>query len=114
MGTPKVPDSDRSACHAFAVLRDPEATPAPTTPPGSARTQPPPQPGLDPFDSRVTAMLAANGRHIRLTALHALHQKAGHTLIGRTAHKTWRAYQFGRPWLHHLDPRGPDAMVRLR
>lgn len=122
IGAAKAPDSLRVACHAFTELPDAESTrtaaPAPPAVPATAvvpaRPVGPPQPRLDAFDRLVTEALAANGRALRLTALNAVHHKAGHPPIASTPHKTWRAYLSSRPDLFALDHRGPDASVRLR
>jgi hypothetical protein len=69
------------------------------------------------LDRRIRAIIAQhskNGAGMRITDLaNALRLQDGVTLA-MVAEKNWRAYLLARPALFELDPKGPDAMVRIR
>lgn len=122
IGTASAPEGFRAACHSFVEVApdpppaaSPAPAPAPTIPaPTRPPTQADAQAASQDFDGWIVSTLRANSKRLKLTSLNALHHKAGRTPIAATPHKTWRAYLTSRPDLYALDPRGPEATVRLR
>ncbi len=97
-GEDKAPAQFRKACSAFRLLKTEQAKP-------------------QPLEQQVKSVIQAygvNGVGIRLAELAPKMHKLHGTLISKQPEKTWRAYLVARPKLFDLDPRGPDARVRLR
>lgn len=103
MGEDKTRSELRAACSEFRVV---------------AKTQPKARaavPKLSEMDIKVVDLLADAGPHgMRITQLGGLMYQRHNTRISSRPEKTWRAYLSKHAALFDLDPRGPDARVRLR
>lgn len=116
-GEPKSSPLLRSAAHLFVELpplAEVAALPAPAPPVIS-----PPQPcvalkGLSPLDCFVREQVGKEGvKGLRLTDVNPAVLKGPGTKIASLPEKTWRKWFTARPHLFALDPKGPDARVRL-
>lgn len=108
----------KAACSRFVVLRG-EADPA-------KRPEPAPEPGVVPFippgtvpglTKKIIAAIAQNGcprKGLELSALQVLMYRQHRVAIGCYPEKTWRGYLQARGQIFVLDPKGPEARVRLR
>jgi hypothetical protein len=112
IGTAKAPERFRAACHGFDDLlpeasreETPRLVPAPPKPRG---------PTLTKHDQAVVDALKLNGRQMAVAKLNGATDALRLIKIASTPHGNWRAYLSSRPELYALDPRGPDATVRLR
>jgi NYN domain len=118
-GEAKTAPALRAAAHRFIELpslAEPVAAlPAPETP----LVISPPQPcvtlkGLSPLDRFVRETISKEGaKGLMLTDVNIAVQKGPGTSIATLPEKTWRAWFVARPHLFTLDPRGPNARVRL-
>ncbi|SFN71462.1 Uncharacterized conserved protein, LabA/DUF88 family [Roseovarius lutimaris] len=123
MGEAKSPQSFRLACTTFTVLKTARcsvATPV-AKPPTPVAKPPAPvakssQPDVSELDRNIKAMIACHsvkGGGMRLQDLALKMCQAHGTRISTLSEKNWRAYLAKRPNLYVLDPRGPNATVRL-
>ena len=112
----------RASCSAFIEVNAPSQTRliAPSTQPcakGSAQAKAPPAAKLaelTDMEHQVVALIAAQPNHsVALPHLNILWSKRESVQISQTVEKTWRKWLTARPKLFALDPRGPDACVRL-
>lgn len=121
LGEKKTPEAFRMACSEFVFL--PEAEPkAATVVPQVVKVAPPVEKvaparaavNLDTLLRNTIAAASKDGRGMLMTQL-AAKMHATHSIkIGSYPERTWRAYILARPALFEIDPRGPQAMVRLR
>lgn len=122
IGEAKAPSAFRAACTTFHQI-DPEAArsaPKIALVVNAAAKATPPKPApktTDELCRNIQKILAENGPAAQgmmiarlASAIHARHQ----VRISTLPEKTWRAYLLARPELFDLDPKGPDAKVRLR
>ncbi|TCM88013.1 hypothetical protein [Rhodovulum steppense] len=111
----------RSACSEFIeldaasppVVKTSNGVPAPAP----AKTEPMPTgPAIGPFDRKIreTILAAPEKGMMEITRLSAELHKLHGVRIGSQPEKTWRGYLGKRPNLYLLDPKGPNACVRLR
>jgi len=106
-GEAKTPQSFRAACATFVEIG---AKPAPAAAPKAGKTA---QAGE--LDHKIGALLAQQGEAgLRIATLGSLMHVRHGTRISTFAERTWWAYLAARPDLYDLDPRGPEARVRLR
>jgi hypothetical protein len=118
LGEAKAPVQFRAACTSFIVLA-PKATapsPAPAQPPAPAAAAKP-GPGIGELDRQIRAMIAQhsrNGQGMRLAELAPKLHGAHGVRISTLPERSWRAYLTRRPGLYDLEPRGPDAKIRVR
>lgn len=63
-------------------------------------------------EESISALCRREG--MRIAALGPLMHARHGTRISTFPERTWRAYLAARPELYFLDPRGPEARVRLR
>ncbi|MCO8145726.1 NYN domain-containing protein [Rhodovulum tesquicola] len=121
MGRASSAPAFRSACSAFIelgaasppVFRTSNSVAAPAP----AKTEPmPTDPAIAPLDRKIReTILAAPGKgRMEITRLSAELHKLHGVRIGSQPEKTWRGYLGKRPNLYLLDPKGPNACVRLR
>jgi NYN domain len=107
IGESKAPEGFRKSCSAFLELK--------TAQPAIA-TQRPTQPPSNDLDEKIAQLIKAEGEAgaIRITTLsgrmHAIHKAK----ISEQAQKTWRSYLEARPHLYSCDPKGQEALVRLK
>jgi hypothetical protein len=76
-----------------------------------------PQVKLSELDTKIRDMIVTHGedaKGVRLNVLASLMAKEHQVRLSALGSKNWRAYFLERPTLFDLDPRGPDAHVRLR
>ncbi|NRG16473.1 NYN domain-containing protein [Rhizobiales bacterium] len=107
MGESKAPQNFRKACSDFATFKEASETPAKKKPVSNCKD----------LDKKIVAMIAEHGdsKHGMQIALlgpkmHSIHG----TRISTFEERTWRAYLAKRRELFELDPKGSDAMVRLK
>ncbi len=76
----------------------------------------PPPAQADPLDlgREAVAMIRAHGGHMTVARLSNEMWKAHDVRISDRTEKSWRGFLQGQPTLFDIDPKGPDAMVRLR
>lgn len=106
LGEAKAPETFRRACNLFAEL---PLRPAPVAQKPAAR------PVLTGMEAQVAAQLkGADPAGLRLVEL-AERMKRDHDVrISDQPQKTWRSWLGARPVLFDLDPKAPDAKVRLK
>jgi len=109
IGEAKAPAGFRLSCTRFQELPAlVPAEPLPAARPAQAPTA---------LDLQIRAMIAERGRKglgLAVTELSiAMHDAHGFR-IGSTPYRSWRAYLVAKPALYDLDPRGPEACVRVR
>lgn len=121
VGEAKAPAGFRAACDSFRIVEAaraaPEATPAPAAPqaPPGTGTGIGPATAPEVLLARVDKVLGAQQGEgwLRIVSLGHVMARAG-VRISETPHRTWRALLAARPERYELDPKGPDARVRLR
>lgn len=108
IGEAKAPESFRKSCSTFVELKlAGQADAAPAARPG---------PEVSDLDTKITALIRTEGNAgafpiSQLGArLHAVHK----VKISDQAQKSCYAYLKARPWLFVCDPRGAEALVRLK
>lgn len=122
IGEAKAPSAFRAACTTFHQIDPAAARPAPkialvvvTT--AMAKSQKPEPKTADALCRNIQKIIVENGPNAEgmmiarlAAAMHARHQ----VRISQLPEKTWRGFLCARPELFDLDPKGPDAKVRLR
>lgn len=102
MGEEKTRPAMRWACSEFQVL---------VAEPPCAQSNP----RLSDLDTKVVGLLAGAGRKgLPVTLLGGMMYQRHKTRITTRPEKTWRAYLSKHADLYDLDPRGPEAHVRLK
>ncbi len=109
LGEAKTPEHFRKSCTRFHEL-------APITPPVPAPARQPvtPPAPLDPLVARTMALIKAEPNGLPVTLLSTRMAKGNTFQISQTPHKTWRTFLTAWPDVFDLDPRGPNARVRLK
>ncbi|AXQ95465.1 NYN domain-containing protein [Cereibacter azotoformans] len=108
VGEAKTPQSFRAACADFIVIGSQRVASLPTPLPKEAQGE---------LDRKIGALMAEQGcvsEGMRIATLGPLMHARHGTRISTFLERTWRAYLAARPELYALDPRGPEARVRLR
>lgn len=108
MGEAKTPQTFRAACADFVEIGAPRLASVPKSPAKDARGD---------LDKKIRMLMAEQGcgsEGMRISALGPLMHARHGTRISTFPERTWRAYLAARPELYTLDPRGPEARVRLR
>lgn len=93
----------QAACSEFECLAGPGA------PAGSEAVS-----GLDRQIRGMIAGHSQNGHGMRITVLAQKMHAAHGVRISTFAERNWRTYLCARPTLYDLDPKGPNAQVRVR
>jgi hypothetical protein len=66
------------------------------------------------LDRKICDVIGKNGKGIQIVDLsHIMHTQHG-VLISKQPERNWRSYLTARPAFFDLDPRGPEAKVRLK
>lgn len=115
IGQAHAPESFRAACDSFAVVGAAANAPAPAAAPSAAA--PPRLSGVTDLDRKARALIARHGcggQAMPLARFGVLMHRECRETISDQPERTWRSYFAARPALYDLDPRGPEAMVRLR
>ena len=113
MGEAKTLPTFRAACTEFVQM---QVRVAEVVKPVEKAKPAPSAPGSE-LDRNIQAIIeqhGAKGQSIRINDLSNLMHKHHQTHISTQIEKTWYAYLMSRPDLYDADPRGKDAMVRLR
>ncbi len=108
VGEAKTPQTFRAACADFVEIGAQHFTSVPKPPAAEARGD---------LDNKIVALMTEQGclsEGMRISALGPLMHARHGTRISTFPERTWRAYLKARPELYLLDPRGPEARVRLR
>ena len=108
VGEAKTPQSFRAACADFVEIGSNRVASVPKLPPKEAQGE---------LDRKIRALMVeqgCEGEGMRIAALGPLMHARHGTRISTFPERTWRAYLAARPELYTLDPRGPEAKVRLR
>ena len=108
VGEAKTPQTFRAACADFVEIEAQHLTSVPKPPASEARGN---------LDKKIRALMTEQGclsEGMRISALGPLMHARHGTRISTFPERTWRAYLTARPELYFLDPRGPEARVRLR
>ena len=106
IGEAKTPEVFRAACSAFLPLE--EAKPAALPPPPAPK--PSPAPKMEPVDEKIIGIFQAAGNK-RDMSLSLLGAKLGPSKL--VPKGTLREHLQQRTELYRVDPKGPNAMVRL-
>lgn len=102
VGEPKTKATLRKSCSEFRELED-------EAPPVKKQTH------LTDLDKKVVSLIASSGKNgVTLTQFGTMMYQKHNTSISAKPDKTWRGYLSGKPTLYDLDPRGPNAKVRLK
>jgi hypothetical protein len=115
VGEAKAPKAFRAACSVFECLA--VAKSAVPSAPKLPCTAGPADAAPSQLDLRIRAILAdscKHGRGMRIAALGAQIDKNCGVRISTLPEKTWRAYLNKRSRLYDLDPKGPEAKVRIK
>lgn len=122
IGEAKAPSAFRAACTTFHQIDPAAARPAPkialvVDATAKAKSQKPEPKTADALCRNIQKIIDENGPNAEgmmiarlAAAMHARHQ----VRISQLPEKTWRGFLCARPELFDLDPKGPDAKVRLR
>lgn len=108
MGEAKTPQTFRAACADFVEIGAPRLASVSKSPAKDARGD---------LDKKIRALMTEQGcgsEGMRISALGPLMHARHGARISTFPERTWRAYLAARPELYTLDPRGPEARVRLR
>jgi uncharacterized LabA/DUF88 family protein len=106
MGEIKTPLHFRKCCTSFHDIAPP--TPIASQPSAITVAK------SDPLIDGTRRVIAEAQGAMRVTLLSTRMSKDNAVQISQTPHKTWRAFLTAHPSLFDLDPKGPDAMVRLK
>ena len=110
IGEAKAPQMFRHACTEFKALTIAKPAPLvkkPTTIPS----------GANDIDRKIQCIIRANslnGRGMRVARLGGLMYQKHNIRISDHPAGNWRGYLTQNPAIYDIDPRGPEAMVRLR
>ncbi|QCP85168.1 NYN domain-containing protein [Cereibacter sphaeroides] len=108
VGEEKTPQTFRGACADFVEIG---RLRLPSVP------EPPSKEVEGALDRKILTLMTEQGCvnvGMRIAALGPLMHARHGTRISNFPERTWRAYLAARPELYTLDPRGPEARVRLR
>jgi hypothetical protein len=100
VGDNRAPDAFRDVCTRFVEL-------------GAE----PPRPGTTVLDRQIRKVVEHHGQNnqgMRLTELNPIMRNQHDVLISSHPEKNWRKYLGCRPNLYDLDPKGPEARVRIK
>ncbi len=118
MGGAHAPPHFRAACAAFEFLESKAQAAQPVAAPAVPKVRPAPQaPPVTILDHQIRQVIQETGesrKGIPIVLLSQQMQKRHETRISTLKCKNWRAYLTARGHLYDLDPKGPDAKVRLR
>jgi len=107
IGEHKAPDSFRKSCSEFVELfsKKPEQSNVDTEEQSDLL-----------LDQNIRQVIKSNsnGQGLRITVLGVKMHSQFDIKISKRKEKTWRAYLKARPDQFNLDPRGPEARVRLK
>ncbi|MBL4929291.1 NYN domain-containing protein [Fuscibacter oryzae] len=121
IGEAKTPSAFRAACTAFHQLGSPAPKAAPKLALVAPSAKPAPSmatlPQPDDLYEKIRDIIVESAPETKgmmiarlAAAMHARHQ----VRISKYPEKNWRRYLQARPKLFDLDPKGPDAKVRLQ
>lgn len=108
VGEVKTPQSFRAACSSFVEIGSPALDSVPKLHLKEAQSE---------MDQKIRALMAEQecvSEGMRIAALGPLMHARHGTRISSFPERSWRAYLAARPEIYTLDPRGPEARVRLR
>lgn len=109
LGTEKAPEGFRSACSEFTVLAPIGTAPAPAAP----KPAPPAAPAKGMVEAVRATIKGAGATGYPVASLGPALGRAGHK-VSDTPEKTWRKWLMARGNLFEIDPKGPNARVRLK
>jgi NYN domain len=66
------------------------------------------------LDQKISDVIGKNGKAIKIVELSCIMHTQHGVLISKQPERSWRSYLTARPALFDLDPRGPEAKVRVK